>query len=126
MQPSPGHRRDAVVLGAAIGLVAVTFGVLASSAGLSVAKAMAMSLLVFTGASQFAATSGGSTPRSQPRSWHCSGLMSRVRRAGLPDWWGGGRDRGRAVHAGGGADPAGGVGDRAGDVVVEPVATRSE
>lgn len=49
------HRRDGVVLGIAVGLVGVTFGVLASTAGLSLAKAMAMSLLVFTGASQFAA-----------------------------------------------------------------------
>jgi len=58
------HRRDSVVLGAAVGLVGITFGVLASTAGLSFAKAMAMSLLVFTGASQFAAvgviSSGGS------------------------------------------------------------------
>ena len=58
------HRRDSVALGAAVGLVAITFGVLASTAGLSLAKAMAMSLLVFTGASQFAAvgviSSGGS------------------------------------------------------------------
>lgn len=53
-----------MVLGAAVGLVAITFGVLASTAGLSLAKAMALSLLVFTGASQFAAVgvigSGGS------------------------------------------------------------------
>jgi len=53
-----------VVLGAAVGLVGVTFGVLADAAGLSLAKAAAMSLFVFTGASQFAAVgvvdSGGS------------------------------------------------------------------
>ena len=53
-----------MVLGAAVGLVGVTFGVLAATAELSVAKTMAMSLLVFTGASQFAAVgvigSGGS------------------------------------------------------------------
>lgn len=58
------HRRDSVALGAAVGLVAITFGVLASTAGLSLAKAMAMSMLIFTGASQFAAVgvigSGGS------------------------------------------------------------------
>lgn len=57
-------RRDAMVLAAAVSIVAVTFGVLASSAGLSLAKASVMSLLVFTGASQFAAVgviaSGGS------------------------------------------------------------------
>lgn len=58
------HRRDSFVLGLAVGLVGLTFGVLAEAAGLSLAKAMAMSLLVFTGASQFAAVgvvdSGGS------------------------------------------------------------------
>lgn len=53
-----------MVLGAAVGLISITFGVLATSAGLSVWKAQAMSLFVFTGASQFAAiaviSSGGS------------------------------------------------------------------
>jgi len=49
------HRRNGVILGAAVGLVGVTFGVLATTAGLSLPKALAMSLLVFTGASQFAA-----------------------------------------------------------------------
>ena len=57
-------RSNAIVLGAAVGLVGLTFGVLASAAGLSVAKAMVMLLFVFTGASQFAAVgvvdSGGS------------------------------------------------------------------
>lgn len=48
-------RKDSIVLGAAVGAVGLTFGVLAETAGLSIAKAMAMSLLVFTGASQFAA-----------------------------------------------------------------------
>jgi 4-azaleucine resistance transporter AzlC len=46
--------RDAVAIGAATGAYAVSFGVLAVAAGLSVAQACAMSLLVFTGASQFA------------------------------------------------------------------------
>lgn len=58
------HRKDSVVLGAAVGLVGIAFGVLAEAAGLSLAKAAAMSLFVFTGASQFAAVgvidSGGS------------------------------------------------------------------
>ncbi len=60
----PSYIRDGVVLGAAVGLFGVTFGVLAVSAGLTVAQAVVMSLLVFTGASQFAAiavvASGGS------------------------------------------------------------------
>lgn len=60
----PSYVRDGIVLGAAVGLFGVTFGVLAVSAGLTVVQASVMSLLVFTGASQFAAiavvASGGS------------------------------------------------------------------
>ncbi len=56
--------RDGIVLGLAVSVFGAAFGVLASSSGLSVAKTMAMSLLVFTGASQFSAVgvvaSGGS------------------------------------------------------------------
>jgi 4-azaleucine resistance transporter AzlC len=44
-----------VTLGVAVGVFAVAFGVAAVSAGSSVVQACAMSLLVFTGASQFAA-----------------------------------------------------------------------
>lgn len=51
----PRARRAIWVLGAAIGVFGVSFGVLATTAGLTVAQACAMSLLVFTGASQFAA-----------------------------------------------------------------------
>lgn len=47
-------RRDGLALGLAVGVVGIVFGVLARTAGLSVAKACVMSLLVFTGASQFA------------------------------------------------------------------------
>ena len=47
--------RDGIVVGVAVGVFAIGFGVLAVSSGLSVAQTMAMSLLVFTGASQFAA-----------------------------------------------------------------------
>jgi 4-azaleucine resistance transporter AzlC len=54
-----------LLLGAAVGAFAVTFGVGAVAAGASVAQACAMSLLVFTGASQFSAVSvvaaGGGT-----------------------------------------------------------------
>jgi 4-azaleucine resistance transporter AzlC len=49
--------RDGVVLGATVGLFGAAFGVLASTSGLSVAQASALSLLVFTGASQFALVS---------------------------------------------------------------------
>jgi 4-azaleucine resistance transporter AzlC len=47
-------RRDAWVLGATVGVFAASFGVLATTAGLTAAQACVMSLLVFTGASQFA------------------------------------------------------------------------
>ncbi len=46
--------RDALAIGLATGAYGVSFGVLSVAAGLSVAKTCAMSLLVFTGASQFA------------------------------------------------------------------------
>ena len=48
---------DGISIAIAVGLVAITFGVLARTSGLSVAKTCAMSLLVFTGASEFAAVS---------------------------------------------------------------------
>lgn len=46
--------RNALAIGLATGAYAVSFGVLAVDAGLSVAQTCAMSALVFTGASQFA------------------------------------------------------------------------
>jgi 4-azaleucine resistance transporter AzlC len=46
--------RNALAIGVATGAYAVSFGVLAVAAGLTTAQACAMSLLVFTGASQFA------------------------------------------------------------------------
>lgn len=46
--------RDAAAVGTATGLYGLSFGALASTAGLSVWQACAMSLLMFTGASQFA------------------------------------------------------------------------
>jgi 4-azaleucine resistance transporter AzlC len=44
-----------ITLAAAVGVFGVSFGILAVASGLSAGKTMAMSLLVFTGASQFAA-----------------------------------------------------------------------
>ena len=41
------------MLGAAVGIFGASFGVLATTAGLTLAQACAMSVLVFTGASQF-------------------------------------------------------------------------
>lgn len=59
------HVRNAIVLGMAIGVFGIAFGVLAVQAGLSPWQALAMSLLVFTGGSQFAAIgvidAGGTT-----------------------------------------------------------------
>lgn len=53
----PAHRREGLLLAVAVGVVGVTFGVLADAAGLSLAQVVVMSALVFTGASQFAAVS---------------------------------------------------------------------
>lgn len=54
-----------LVLGLAVGVFGISFGVLAVATGLTVAQAVVMSLLVFTGASQFAVVgvlgAGGST-----------------------------------------------------------------
>lgn len=47
--------RDSILLGVAVGVFGLAFGVLASTSGLTVWQACAMSILVFTGASQFAA-----------------------------------------------------------------------
>lgn len=47
-------RRDAIAIGLATGAYGISYGVLAVAAGLSVAQTCSMSLLVFTGASQFA------------------------------------------------------------------------
>jgi 4-azaleucine resistance transporter AzlC len=52
--PDPAVARDAAAIGAAVFVFGATFGVLAVAAGLTTAQASAMSLLVFTGASQFA------------------------------------------------------------------------
>src|SRR4051794_31031037 len=46
--------RDAVGAGAAVGALGLSFGALAVASGLSVPQACALSLLMFTGASQFA------------------------------------------------------------------------
>jgi 4-azaleucine resistance transporter AzlC len=55
---SPADRsgiiRDGVAVGIATGAYGISFGAIAVSAGLSVLQACALSLLVFTGASQFA------------------------------------------------------------------------
>jgi branched chain amino acid efflux pump len=68
-----GVRRNAWALGVPIGAFGMSFGVLATAGGLSVAQACAMSLLVFTGASQFAAVgvlaAGGSLASAFGSAW---------------------------------------------------------
>ena len=68
-----GVRRDAWALGVPIGAFGMSFGVLATAAGLSRGQACAMSLLVFTGASQFAAVgvlaAGGSLASAFGSAW---------------------------------------------------------
>ena len=51
----PAYAADALGIGIATGVYGISFGVLAVGAGLSTAQACSMSLLVFTGGSQFAA-----------------------------------------------------------------------
>jgi predicted branched-subunit amino acid permease len=46
--------RDALGIGVAVGALGLSFGALATASGLSVPQACALSLLMFTGASQFA------------------------------------------------------------------------
>lgn len=62
-----GVLRDAAAIGIAVGAYGLSFGAAATTAGLSVPQACALSLLVFTGASQFAlvgvlAAGGGAVP----------------------------------------------------------------
>ncbi|HTO01636.1 MAG TPA: AzlC family ABC transporter permease [Microthrixaceae bacterium] len=51
---APDPTRLGLVIGVGVGFIGITFGVLARGAGLDVGRTCAMSLLVFTGASQFA------------------------------------------------------------------------
>ena len=49
------YRRDCFIMGVAVAVTGITFGVLADSAGFDLPRVIAMSALMFTGASQFAA-----------------------------------------------------------------------
>jgi predicted branched-subunit amino acid permease len=66
MTTEPSITRNALAIGVATGAYAVSFGVLSSGAGLSLLQTMAMSLLVFTGATQFSVVAtiaaGGGLP----------------------------------------------------------------
>jgi predicted branched-subunit amino acid permease len=53
-QPRSAVVRDAVGVGIAVGAYGISFGAVAGAAGLTVLQACALSLLLFTGASQFA------------------------------------------------------------------------
>lgn len=53
-KPRPAYVSRALALAFGTGVYAISYGVLAVAAGLSVAQTCALSLLVFTGASQFA------------------------------------------------------------------------
>jgi 4-azaleucine resistance transporter AzlC len=57
LPPVRSYVRDGIIIGLATGVFGIAFGVLGSTNGLSVGQSMALSLLVFTGASQFAAVS---------------------------------------------------------------------
>ena len=62
--PQP-HRRDGLVLAVACGLIGLPYGVLADSAGLTMAQAVTLSVFTFAGSSQFAyvsVISGGGNP----------------------------------------------------------------
>src|SRR3954463_13916622 len=54
VSPRTATLRDALGLGLAVGLYGAAFGAAADAAGLNTWQAMTMSLLMFTGASQFA------------------------------------------------------------------------
>ncbi|MFD7921518.1 AzlC family ABC transporter permease [Streptomyces sp. NPDC059740] len=64
-RPDSAVRRDALGVGVAVGLAGFAFGVTAAGAGVGVVQTCALSLLVFTGASQFAlvaALAAGAAP----------------------------------------------------------------
>ena len=53
-RPRP-YRRDCLIMGLAVGVTGITFGVFADAAGFNLPRVIVMSALMFTGASQFAA-----------------------------------------------------------------------
>ena len=59
------YQKNGFTLAAACGLIGITYGVFADTAGLSLLQASALSIFTFTGASQFTAVSvidGGGNP----------------------------------------------------------------
>lgn len=60
LEETPGgrtrsYRRDCLIMGLAVGVTGITFGVLADATGFDLPRVIVMSALMFTGASQFAA-----------------------------------------------------------------------
>lgn len=74
-------RRASVTLGLAVGVFGVSFGVVATGAGLSVPMVCAFSLFVFTGATQFA-TVGVLASGGSPLAAIASGLLLGARHIG--------------------------------------------
>lgn len=94
--------RDTLVIGVAIGIFGVSYGVLAVAAGLSPAMACASSLLVFAGGAQFAAV-GVVAAGGSPAAAVASGLLLNTRYAALglaigPRLGGGRARRALAAH----------------------------
>ena len=80
MQDRNPYLGQALTIGIATGVFAASFGVLATGNGLSVLKTCVMSLLVFTGASQFAAV-GVIAAGGSPVTAVGSGLLLGIRNA---------------------------------------------
>jgi predicted branched-subunit amino acid permease len=80
--------RNALAIGVTTGAYAVSYGVLAVAAGLSIAQTCAMSALVFTGVSQFAVVgvlgAGGSVLAALPSAGTGGFVGSAPARAGRP------------------------------------------
>lgn len=70
--------RMGLSIAVATGLYGISFGALAVAAGLTVWQAMALSLLMFTGGSQFASSASSRAaararqPWAPPRCWACA------------------------------------------------------
>ena len=78
--------RDAMAIALAVGVFGVSFGVLGVASGLTPAQAAVMSMLVFTGASQYAVigvlgAGGSATASTGSRSRLCCAVGSPVARS---------------------------------------------
>lgn len=80
MATKPPYLAPALTIGIATGVFGISFGVVATGSGLSVWKTCVMSVLVFTGASQFAAV-GVVAAGGAPAAAVISGLLLGIRNA---------------------------------------------